>query len=62
MQKLFNVLLIEDNLGDAFLIQEQFNAWKYTAQQHNSYLKVGVIDPIPPQSAKFYFRLIIRRD
>ncbi len=26
MQKLFNVLLIEDNLGDAFLIQEQFKA------------------------------------
>lgn len=27
-QKLFNVLLIEDNLGDAFLIQEQFKSAK----------------------------------
>ncbi|MEY2832864.1 MAG: hypothetical protein RLZZ574_2123 [Cyanobacteriota bacterium] len=27
-QKLFNVLLVEDNLGDAFLIQEQFKSAK----------------------------------
>jgi light-regulated signal transduction histidine kinase (bacteriophytochrome) len=27
-QKLFNVLLVEDNLGDAFLIQEQFESAK----------------------------------
>jgi two-component system, sensor histidine kinase and response regulator len=27
-QKLFNVLLVEDNLGDAFLIQEQFRSAK----------------------------------
>ncbi|NJL53532.1 MAG: response regulator [Hydrococcus sp. SU_1_0] len=43
-QKLFNVLLVEDNLGDAFLIQEQFKSAKTFEYSivHVDYLKKAI--------------------